>query len=60
MYASITECVRLMVATEGWGSLWYGLAPTVIRSVPNLGIQFLLYELIKAALGYSATGAKSS
>ena len=27
--------------------------PTVIRSLPNLGIQFLLYEVLKTALGYN-------
>ena len=43
-----------MVSTEGAGSLFYGLAPTVIRSLPNLGIQFLLYELLKTVLGYSS------
>mgnify|MGYP002884670849 FL=1 len=53
MYASISQCVRLVIGAEGWGALWYGLAPTIIRSLPNLGIQFLLYEMIKVSLGYS-------
>ena len=51
-YTSISQCVRLVITAEGFGALWYGLAPTVIRSLPNLGIQFLLYELLKTALGY--------
>ena len=42
-----------MLRHEGFGAFWYGLAPTVIRSLPNLGVQFLLYEVIKAALGYA-------
>ena len=50
-YASMAQCVQSIVAKEGWGALFYGLAPTVIRSLPNLGIQFLLYELIKTSLG---------
>lgn len=54
-YSSITQCVRLMLATEGFGAFWYGLAPTVLRSLPNLGLQFLLYELLKRALGYATT-----
>ena len=52
-YGSIAECVRVMVATEGVGSLFVGLSATLIRSVPNLGIQFLLYEVLKRALGFS-------
>ena len=42
-----------MVAQEGVASLFYGLTPTLIRSLPNLGIQFLLYETIKMLLGFS-------
>ena len=61
-YDSITQCVKVLLATEGFGALWYGLLPTVIRSLPNLGIQFMLYELLKAALGYegSSKSSKSS
>ena len=50
-YTSVAQCVRLMVATEGAGALFSGLAPTLIRSLPNLGLQFLLYETIKRAIG---------
>lgn len=46
----MVDCLGQMVLKEGAGSLFYGLGATVIRSVPNLGIQFLMYELIKAAL----------
>lgn len=42
-----------VVAQEGSATLFYGLTPTLIRSLPNLGIQFLLYEMIKRALGFS-------
>tara|TARA_B110001452_G_scaffold167874_1_gene140255 strand:+ start:194 stop:1177 length:984 start_codon:yes stop_codon:yes gene_type:complete len=52
-YGSITECIRVMVATEGVNSLFVGISATLIRSVPNLGIQFLLYELLKRSLGFS-------
>jgi len=55
-YVSIAQCVSMMLRTEGWSVLYYGLAPTVIRSLPNLGVQFLLYELIKIALGYTTVG----
>lgn len=50
-YTSMGQCLQTVVAKEGWAALLYGLAPTVIRSLPNLGIQFLLYEVIKSMLG---------
>jgi len=50
-YTSILQCFQVIVRTEGWPALFYGLAPTVMRSVPNLGIQFLMYEVIKSLLG---------
>lgn len=52
-FGSISQCVRALVAKEGYGAFFYGLTPTIIRSLPNLGIQFLLYELLKIALGIS-------
>jgi solute carrier family 25 phosphate transporter 23/24/25/41 len=51
-YTGVGQCCRLMLEKEGAGAFFYGLAPTVIRSLPNLGIQFLMYETIKAALGF--------
>ena len=51
LYKNMLDCLRVMVATEGAGSLFLGLLPTLVRSVPNLGIQFLAYELIKRELG---------
>lgn len=50
-YAGMLDCVRKVVASEGVGALFLGIAPTVVRAAPNLGIQFLLYELLKRALG---------
>ena len=50
-YANPWQCARTVIAAEGAGALFYGITPTVIRSLPNLGIQFLLYESIKRALG---------
>lgn len=59
-YTNIAQCTQTMLATEGWGALWYGLTPTVIRSLPNLGFQFLLYELLKTSLGYTTPRAVES
>jgi len=51
-YTSMLQCFQVIVRAEGYGTLFYGLLPTVIRSVPNLGIQFLLYEVLKSLLGF--------
>ena len=37
---------------EGVGALFLGIAPTVVRAAPNLGVQFLLYELLKRSIGF--------
>ena len=52
VYKNMVDCVRTTVATEGVGALFLGIAPTVVRAAPNLGVQFLLYELLKRGLGY--------
>ena len=52
-YKNMFDCVRVMVATEGAASLYKGISATVVRSIPNLGIQFLVYELVKSMLGFS-------
>jgi hypothetical protein len=51
-YRSIGHCFRALIADEGVAALFYGLSPTVIRSLPNLGIQFWMYEVLKAYLGF--------
>lgn len=53
-YTSVRQCCSMMLASEGAGAFFYGLAPTVIRSLPNLGIQFLIYETLKVVLGFSS------
>ncbi|KAJ3023977.1 Homocysteine synthase [Thoreauomyces humboldtii] len=42
--------VRSMVVTEGYTSLWRGLAPTLWRDVPFSAIYWIGYEGIKARL----------
>lgn len=51
VYTGMADCVRQVVSSEGVGALFLGIAPTVVRAAPNLGIQFLLYELLKGSLG---------
>ena len=37
-------------AAEGWTGLYRGLGITLIRGIPNTGIQFLVYETLKDVL----------
>ena len=37
-YRSIAHCCRVILEREGASAFFFGLAPTVIRSLPNLGL----------------------
>ena len=50
-YGGAVQCARRILAEEGAAAFFSGLSATVLRSVPNLGIQFLLYEMAKQGLG---------
>ena len=41
------SCFRHIVRYEGWRALYRGLGVTIIRAVPNTGIQFAVYEACK-------------
>ena len=51
-YRGYLDCVRKVVRQEGWHALYRGLTITMLRGVPNTGIQFGVYELCKDALVY--------
>ena len=51
-YANMVQCAGSILTQEGVGAFFLGIQPTLIRSVPNLGIQFLLYELLKRSIGF--------
>ena len=36
-----------MLRQEGWRSLYAGMRVTILRGVPNTGIQFCVYEACK-------------
>ncbi len=46
-YRGWMDCFRQIVRYEGWPSLYRGLGVTMVRSVPNTGIQFAVYEACK-------------
>ena len=41
---------RSIVQREGIGGLYHGLLPTLLRDVPDIAIQFTLYERLRRAL----------
>jgi hypothetical protein len=41
---------RSVVAAEGLAGLYHGLLPTLLRDVPEIAIQFALYERLRRAL----------
>ena len=38
------------MAKEGVGGLYHGLLPTLLRDVPDIAIQFTLYERLRRVL----------
>jgi hypothetical protein len=50
-YSNIFNCLQTIIKKEGWGALFFGLAPTMLRAIPGLGIHMFVYEIMKIALG---------
>lgn len=44
-YASMGDCLRSTMKSEGWGGFWRGLAPTLIRAFPNSAATFAVVNL---------------
>jgi hypothetical protein len=55
-FGSAWGVARKLYADGGVGSLYKGLPVTIIRTLPNTGLQFFFYEAIKRSLGLD-TGA---
>ena len=53
-------CARELHAKGGVRSLYKGLPVTIIRTLPNTGLQFFFYEAIKRALGLDAPPPRSA
>jgi len=53
IYTSSFDCIRKIVASEGYGGFFKGLRVNVIRAIPGAGIQFLAYDTYKRFLGCS-------
>lgn len=54
-YNGTFDALLKITRNEGIRSLWSGLPPTLIMSLPNTVIYFTTYEQIKCVLGYQRT-----
>ena len=50
-FAGFFDCCAQIVRREGVGALYRGLGATIVKGVPNTGIQFGVYELLKDMFG---------
>lgn len=53
-YKGIIDCFSSMIREEGIGSLYNSLTPRLISVVPQVGLQYGSYELIKRSLAEGA------
>jgi solute carrier family 25 phosphate transporter 23/24/25/41 len=50
IYRHAIHCYVVLAKQEGVASFYRGLTPTLVRAVPNMGVQFATYELFKSML----------
>ena len=50
VYSGAVDCLVKLLRQEGWRSLYAGIRVTILRGVPNTGIQFCVYEACKDLL----------
>jgi len=46
-YRGYVDCALQLARHEGWAAMYRGLGICILRSVPNTGVQFAVYELCK-------------
>ena len=49
-YSGPLDVVRQVVRAEGAAGMWRGLAPTLARDIPGVGMWYLAFEIAKRAL----------
>lgn len=54
LYKSSRHCFGKIVTTEGWTSLYKGLGPACIATLPGTGAAYLTYELMKQWLNLNS------
>lgn len=50
IYKNAWDCYVKLLRNEGWTVYYRGLLPTLVRAMPNMGVQFATYDLLKAFL----------
>jgi solute carrier family 25 (mitochondrial carnitine/acylcarnitine transporter), member 20/29 len=55
-FAGFWDCVRQTVRECGWGGLWRGFTPALLRAFPANAVCFAGYELAKERLSAAAFG----
>ena len=48
IYRDTIDCYQKLIRTQGIMSLYQGLTPTLLRALPNMGIQFSAYEVLRS------------
>ncbi|KAI0238709.1 Solute carrier family 25 member 40 [Lamellibrachia satsuma] len=51
-FTGTLDAVRQIIRSEGISSLWSGLPPTLVMSIPATVIYFTVYDHLKYAMGY--------
>jgi hypothetical protein len=49
-YSSALDCYSQIFRNEGLIAFYRGLTPTLLRAIPNMGIQFASYDYLRACL----------
>ena len=49
-YAGVRDCVRKILAMEGWAGFYRGLVPNIVRVLPGTMITFAVYEGLAGAM----------
>uniref|UniRef100_K3X5K1 Uncharacterized protein n=1 Tax=Globisporangium ultimum (strain ATCC 200006 / CBS 805.95 / DAOM BR144) TaxID=431595 RepID=K3X5K1_GLOUD len=50
IYKNAVDCYIKLLKNEGWTVYYRGLLPTLVRAMPNMGVQFATYDVLKAFL----------
>eukprot|EP00555_Chaetoceros_dichaeta_P005822 CAMPEP_0198263416 /NCGR_PEP_ID=MMETSP1447-20131203/11740_1 /TAXON_ID=420782 /ORGANISM="Chaetoceros dichaeta, Strain CCMP1751" /LENGTH=424 /DNA_ID=CAMNT_0043951979 /DNA_START=63 /DNA_END=1337 /DNA_ORIENTATION=+ len=54
LYKNTFDCIGGIVSKEGAGTLYKGLRPACVATIPGTGIAYITYEFMKVAFGLSS------
>ncbi|KAG6599589.1 Mitochondrial Carrier (MC) Family [Phytophthora cinnamomi] len=49
-YRNAWHCYVQLARNEGWTAYYRGLTPTLVRAMPNMGVQFATYDFLKSLI----------